>query len=346
MRLSYKTYFKILKSIIKSIFSPTPIIYTWEITYRCNMRCSFCNIWRLAPECYTDEMTTQEGIALLHQAAHLGASLLYLTGGEPLLRKDIGEILRCAKQMRMVTMIGTNGFFIEDEIEQLKANLDCLRVSIDSLAQLDGIRSCHSSLERAVKGIKQAKKLGIEVIINATITSETIGEMKDLAKFADDLHCDITLSPLTKIPKGVKEDNELTRLLPDYEKYAAAVRELKKKYTCVVNSELYLDLVEKGGIGYSDFICKAPHIVLSVNPQGDILLPCNAYPIKRINIKNEDGLKMAWYSKSAGQIKKGMKHFNFCTSCVNRCYILPSLFFTVKGISHALGNYNQRKRIF
>lgn len=291
-------------------------------------------------------MTTEEGMSLLCQAAHLGAGLLYLTGGEPLLRKDIGEILRRAKQMRMVTMIGTNGFFIEDEIGQLKTNLDCLRVSIDSLARFDGMRGCRFSLDRAVKGIELAKKSGIKVVINATITSETISEMEDLAKFADDLRCDITLSPLTKIPKGLKEDAGLDRLLPDYREYAAGVRELEKRYACVVNSGLYLDLVEKGGIGYSGFVCKAPHSILSVDPQGNILFPCNAYPVERINVKNENGLKKAWYSEPACRTRKGMKSFNFCMSCINRCYILPSLFFSIKGALDALTSRNRQRRVF
>ena len=293
MSLPYQAYFRILKAIIKSNFIPTPIIYTWEITYRCNMRCQFCSIWRLTPECYANEMITEEGMALLRQAAHLGASLLYLTGGEPLLREDIGKILKLAKQMHMITMMSTNGFFIEDKIEEIRGHLDYLRVSIDSLKQHDDIRGCPSALEHAVDGIKLVKRLGIKVIINATITCKTINEMEDLVKLADDLNCEITLSPLTIIPKGERVGPDLSRLLPDYKKYAVSIREIKKRYSCIVNSDLYLNLVERGGVGFSGFKCKAPYIVLTVSPQGDICLPCDAYPIKKINIKKIGNVRKA-----------------------------------------------------
>lgn len=344
MPLPYQMYSRILKSIIKSTFSSSPIIYIWEITYRCNMRCCFCNIWRLNPQCYMDEMSMEEGIALLRQAAHLGASLFYLTGGEPLLRKDIGEILMCAKQMHMITMMGTNGFFIEDKIEEIKAHLDYLRVAIDSLKHHDDIRQCPSALEHAINGIKLAKKFGIKVIINATITSETINEMEDLIKLANELNCEITLSPLAIIPKGERLD--LSFLLPEYKKYAASVRELKKKYACVINSNLYLDLVERGGLGFSTFKCKAPYIVLTVSPQGDICFPCNAYPIKKINIKKIGNLRKAWYSESANQIREEIKKYNFCNHCINRCYLLPSILFSMKGIYNILSNPAQKRQIF
>lgn len=310
------------------------------------MRCRFCNIWRLSSECYMNEMTTGEGIALLRQVAGLGAGLLYLTGGEPLLRKDIGEILKHAKQMCMITIMGTNGFFLEDRVKEIKPYLDCLRVSLNSLKHNNGLYEHPFALDRVLVGIERAKEAGIRVIINTTVTSQTFNEMEDLAKFADHLNCEITLSPLTIISRGKGDELDLSRMLPDYKRYAAIVHKLKKKYSCIVNNDLYLDLVERGGVGRSNFKCKASHIVLSVNPQGDMLFPCDANPVTKINVKKAINLKRAWYSESANRVRREMKKYNFCKGCINRCYLLPSLFFSIKGMLNVFGNLIQKRGFF
>jgi len=284
---------------------------------------------------------------LLKQATDMGAKLLYLTGGEPLLREDIGQILRFAKKIGMVTMLGTNGFYLEDKIEQIYKDLDYLRVSIDSLRIHDCIRVCNSAFENALRGIKLAKKMGMNIIINATVTSETIDEMEDLAKFAEDLNCGITLSPLVLKFRGEGNSGiDFSGLLPEYGDYVLSVNRLKEKYPCILNSDPYLSLVRRGGIGYAGIKCKACDIMLSANPQGDIYFPCNTNPVEKINLKMTGELKKVWHSKAANHIRREVKNYNFCKSCMDRCYVLPSLFFSVRGICDFLRHTGHRRRFF
>lgn len=91
-----------------------PLALTWEITNRCNLDCSFCF---LQPELLngdTDELSTGEALAVVDAAARLGAGL-YLTGGEPLVRADLAEIVERARARRVRVGLNTNGVLLAGE---------------------------------------------------------------------------------------------------------------------------------------------------------------------------------------------------------------------------------------
>ena len=95
-----------------------PYAISWNTTYRCNLRCSHCyldtNALTRQSAC---ELSTQEGLRLIDQMAELNPNLLLiLTGGEPLLRKDIYELASYASKKGMMVVLGTNGNLIDDDI--------------------------------------------------------------------------------------------------------------------------------------------------------------------------------------------------------------------------------------
>lgn len=343
--VSLRTKLGFLWPLVESHFIPTPLVYIWEATYRCNMRCWFCKKWRLDPGYHTNELETEDALNLLRQSVNLGARLFYVTGGEPLLRQDIDLILSHAKQLGMVTMLGTNGYFLENSIGRIGGKVDYLRVSIDSLKHHDEIRGVSLALSKTVAGIRCAKETGMRVVINAVISSQNIEEMEDLVKLAEGLKCEITLSPV--MHDAVSNDREPFRsqIIPLYKRYAAYVRSLKRKHTCLVNTDTYLDLVEQGGIGYTSFLCRAANITLSVSPQGEVYFPCNYFPAKKIPVMKAARLRRIWFSDTAKKIRKEMKGYASCVSCTNRCYLLPSLLFSIRGLINIIKNPIERRRI-
>ena len=110
-----------------------PFALLAELTYDCPLHCPYCSN-PLALNEYRDELTTEEWQRVLAEAAELGVLQLHLSGGEPLRRHDIVELVQCANQLGMYTNLITSGLgFSTRRAEQLRdAGLDHVQVSIQA----------------------------------------------------------------------------------------------------------------------------------------------------------------------------------------------------------------------
>jgi len=133
-------------------------------------------------ELYKDgEMTTEEIKKIVDQLVALKITTISVTGGEPLLRKDCGEIISYIKKQGCIAALATNGWFLKERLESgdLK-DLEYVMVSIDSVdpARHDKYRGVKGSWERAVAGIKAARSRHLSPIISSVITPENFHEME------------------------------------------------------------------------------------------------------------------------------------------------------------------------
>ncbi len=143
------------------------------VTLRCNAKCSMCDIWKHGS---TDEIQPEV-------YRRLPASLreANLTGGEPLLRKDLGEVIRSLRLVnpKMRIVLSTNGLLPERLSQLLEESGDIsVRVSIDAIGEKhDAIRGVEGAYERALRSIEVAIKHGVNDIgICTTITRENSNE--------------------------------------------------------------------------------------------------------------------------------------------------------------------------
>ncbi|MCD6240072.1 radical SAM protein, partial [Candidatus Bathyarchaeota archaeon] len=126
MKVTAKKAARILKC---ALLPNRPHHVQWFITKRCNYRCKGCNVWREQDN--IEELTTDEikrGLDILRQ---LGTIEVVFSGGAPLLREDIGEILRYASQY-FITTVYDNGSLALEKIDALR-NADFVAISLDSL---------------------------------------------------------------------------------------------------------------------------------------------------------------------------------------------------------------------
>ncbi|MEK9153247.1 MAG: radical SAM protein [Patescibacteria group bacterium] len=142
----------------------------WDITSTCNMRCKHCRAWKLPRN---NELSTKEGMRLLDQLYKLKVQILNLSGGEPLLRKDIFLLLDYAKKFNSVT-ITTNGLILNNEnfVKKIKAYKN-LRVSlsIDGMKKFhDEFRQIPGAFEKAITAVKILTKESIPTSIRFTLT--------------------------------------------------------------------------------------------------------------------------------------------------------------------------------
>ncbi|MFG1933437.1 pyrroloquinoline quinone biosynthesis protein PqqE [Mycobacterium sp. NPDC048908] len=163
-----------------------PFALLAELTYACPLHCPYCSN-PLALDEYRDELTTEEWQRVLSEAAELGVLQVHLSGGEPMQRHDIVELVGWANQLGLYTNLITSGLgFSTRRAEQLRdAGLDHVQVSIqaDEKAMSDRIAGT-ASFERKLVAARLVKKLGWPLTLNVVLhrmNIDKIGEILDMA---------------------------------------------------------------------------------------------------------------------------------------------------------------------
>jgi len=154
-------------------------VVVWNCTRRCNLRCVHCYS-RSENRDYAGELSTQEGLALLDDLSTFGSPVVLFSGGEPLMRHDLLELVEAAVGRGMRAVISTNGTLItEAQAERLKgARLSYVGVSLDGLHEInDEFRGMPGAFDRALEGIRNCRRAGIKVGLRFTITRRNVAEI-------------------------------------------------------------------------------------------------------------------------------------------------------------------------
>lgn len=282
-----------------------PRIIAWEITRSCNLSCKHC---RAASEFghYEGELSLAEIKANIDDITTITNPIIILTGGEPLLRPDIWDIADYAHEKGAMPVIGTNATLITDDIARKMAEHKIPRISVSldfpTAAEHDEFRGEQGAFEASVRGIHLAKKHGVGVQINMTVTKlnhKRLAEMHDLAlELAVDAFHIFLL-----VPTGRGEDLVDIELTPDeyetaltwaYEcqktsplhfkptdapQYYRIVHQKQREEGSPVSAEQYgLDAMTRGCLGGITF-CFISHT-------GDIQ-PCGYFDMQLGNLKDK-----------------------------------------------------------
>lgn len=192
-------------------------LVAWEITGRCNLFCAHCR-GSATSDCVEGELTTQECFNLIDQILEVGNPILILTGGEPLCRPDVMQIAEYAVKKGLRVVLGTNGTLITDEIAaQLKAvPVSRVGISLDfTIAKLqDEFRSKRGAFDTAMRGVTAARKAGVEVQINSTITKMNVDYLDDLLSLALEAGA-VAFHPFMLVPTGRGKGLEAVELSPE-----------------------------------------------------------------------------------------------------------------------------------
>ncbi|MBW2122061.1 MAG: heme b synthase, partial [Deltaproteobacteria bacterium] len=162
----------------------------WEITRRCNLACIHC---RASAErgFYPNELTTRECLDLIDDVASFSKPVIILTGGEPLLREDIFEVARYGSSRGLRMVMAVNGTLVDETAARnmQDSGIQRISVSIDGATaeSHDRFRQVPGAFEGALRGIRFAKKVGLEFQINTTVTKHNRDELPALLDLAIDL---------------------------------------------------------------------------------------------------------------------------------------------------------------
>ena len=310
----------------------------WELTRSCNLACSHCRASsKHGP--YPNELTTSECFRLIDDIVLFSKPIIILTGGEPLLRKDIFEIAEYGKKKGLVMVMSPNGTLVTDENVKkiMSAGIKRISISLDGpdAVSHDNLRQVEGAFKQACEGIEMAKRAGLEFQINTTVTKrnlESLPQIMDLAKrLGAKAHHIFLLVPTGRAKEMAEE--ELSAL--EYEKTLILLAREKKdssleiKITCAPHFNRVLlqehaapasSLSGRGCMGGVSF-CFISHVG-DAQPCGYLELKCGnirKQPFKDIWLGSEVFNNIRDWGKYNG--KCGVCEFRaVCGGCRARAY--------------------------
>jgi radical SAM protein with 4Fe4S-binding SPASM domain len=315
-------------------FSYLPGEVVWAVTKRCNLRCKHCSISEEDPE----ELTTEEGFAIIEEAAKLGHIKFAFTGGEPLLRRDLYELIEYASSFDMQVVMATNGTLITNDVAKRlkKSGLERAAMSIDGFGSAhDCFRGVNGAFEDVLRGLKACEDAGLAVQLFTMVTRANYEQIAKIIEFADDLSLwRIYLIYLIAVGRG-KEISE-TCLSPEenmrfFEYVAEKQKDVQVWLKPICNPQYWAYLKEVGlvdpadGVGYTG--CTAGITRFHIFPNGDVT-PCAYLPVKTGNIREQRFLEIvrdsAMFKALRARELKGKcatcTYKQICGGCRSRAY--------------------------
>lgn len=298
------------------------MLVSWNVTKRCNLYCEHCYRDSSPESSLEGQLTTGEGRRLMDQIKEAGFRLLIFSGGEPLIRGDLTELVAYAASIGLKPAIGSNGTLLTAaKARELKdAGLGGIAISIDSAdpAAHNRFRNAADGWEQAVEGIRHAQAAGLKVQINMTLKEDNVDDFEQVVQLAEELSV-ASLHPFFLVPTGRAVHMEEEAL--KHERYYTVLRKVLQKQqgtrieikpTCApqfmpLAKNMHMDMRYTRG-------CLAGVAYCSVLPDGDVHI-CPYLPVKVGNVR-ETSFADLWRDNPVFQDLRNFKKYEgACGSC-------------------------------
>ena len=276
-----------------------PYVVSWNLTYRCNLACEHCYLDAggsplVRTENFADrsELGTDECFRVIDEiAAFAPECLTILTGGEPLLRRDILEIVRRAAERGLWVVVGTNGVRISENVARRLAEAGArgLSLSLDALDadRHDRFRRVRGAWQNTVEGAEILNRTGLPFIVQTTAGSHNLGELEAIADFAHGRLAAKVWNLYFLVPTG--RGQFVSDISPaQYDEVLASLFRIQQKYDgrMLVNAKCaphYIKTALENGAPIRTYSggaggCPAGTHYMGIRPNGDVT-PCPYLPV-------------------------------------------------------------------
>ncbi len=164
-------------------------VVVWNMTRRCNLKCVHCYA-QADDKHFENELTTEEGKGLIDDLAGYGVPVLLLSGGEPLMRKDMPELADYAVRKGMRAVISTNGTLITAKTAGVlkEIGLSYVGISLDGMAEVnDRFRGVPGAFKQALQGIRNCQAAGIKVGLRFTVNRFNVAEIPGIFSLLEEM---------------------------------------------------------------------------------------------------------------------------------------------------------------
>jgi len=311
-KLPLKKYRKSIQYALKNRLSGEaiyPFYASYKVTHTCSLRCSFCNVWMED----TPDLETKDVFKVIDNIANSSIIVLSLEGGDPLVRKDLGEILEYAYTKPFYLFFTTNGHLLDKRpMEEYGKHIDYLHISID-----EGHRNL-DFFER----LQEFQSYGPEICIQIVVTRDTLDALEDKIKKIYKVGARTVVMPACHLDKT---DN----FYPGPLDFKNEINRLKKKYKYTITTPSgFLDNISK------EHGCSTSSII--IDSDGGLFYPCRTVG-KRLTDLTKESLMDFVKSEKAKEARKWMKE------CPRACgwyqYFATDSFSSPKSIISSLSPY-------
>lgn len=275
-----------------------PALVSWNLTRRCNLRCPHCYL--SAGKKAENELSTDECFAVMDELRDLGTEMIILTGGEPLLRKDIYDLARRASELGFWVVMGTNGVLINDRVA--RTMVDCgvkgVGISIDSIDPVkhDQFRGGPNSWQHSVNALEICKANGLEVLVQTTIMDMNRDEIPELIAFTRDKGAwSFNLYFLVQTGRGQQMSDlsasDTESVLADLVAAQERFKPMLVRSKCAPHFKRIA--YERGLAGLDSGGCMAGTQYCRITPNGDVT-PCPYMDVVAGNVRAPGGFSSVW----------------------------------------------------
>ncbi|AFZ70702.1 radical SAM additional 4Fe4S-binding domain protein [Caldisphaera lagunensis DSM 15908] len=262
----------------KYLMSEGPYQVTIYITRECNLNCTHCYISAGSP--LNDELNKDEWKLVINKLNDIGTNVLYILGGEPLLKHGIFDIISYSTSLGLYTSLSSNGTVITKGVsKKLKeSNINEIQISIDGPnEEINSLIRGKNSFKLAIEGVKNLINENIPTSLSYVITEKNKDYIEDMIKIAEELNVkSINFSPVQQFGRA-KINNVLLKRESAIQVYNK-LRLLNKKYKIKITTngfrffidnlfDVYLSLKNKINNYYS---CPAGRSRFIIDANGDI----------------------------------------------------------------------------
>jgi len=311
-RLPTKKYLKTMKYALQNRLageSIYPFYASYKVTHKCSLRCSFCNVWMED----TPDLKKDDAFKVIDNIANSSIVVLSLEGGDPLVRKDLGEILEYAHKKPFTLFFTTNGHLLDKRpMDEYGKHIDFLHISID-----EG----HDNLEFFDR-LEEFQSYGPEICIQTVVTKDTMSDLEKKVKRIYEVNARTVVMPACHLD-GTDD------FYPEPKQFEKEIIRLKKTYKNTITTPSgFLDNINK------PHGCSTSSII--IDSDGGLFYPCRTVGQRLFDL-TKGSLMDFLRSKEAKKARQWMKDCDRC--CGWYQYFATDVFASPRSIMSSLSPY-------
>jgi radical SAM protein with 4Fe4S-binding SPASM domain len=310
----------------------------WEMTSRCNLKCIHCHAFGGEASC--DELSKEEAMALIDQIASLDIRSFVFTGGEPLLREDLFDLIEYAKSIGFTVFIATNGTLITKEVAKLLREFDVgVVIGLDAMNPEihDRIRGVEGAYDAVIEGIENCIAENLYLHLNIVASRPNFAEIERIIDYGTEIGV-YSYFIYRFVPFGRGEDirdYELER--EDFKALLDLILEKQREVRAIIipvaSPEYWAYMLQRRGIHSRKLInflgrffggCLAGKGMMYIKPNGDVWA-CPFLPVQVGNVRKEridriwENLEKSGYANTIGESDcNGCVYAKVCGGCKTR----------------------------
>jgi radical SAM protein with 4Fe4S-binding SPASM domain len=296
----------------RAIKDNIPLSANFELTYRCNLRCSHCYVVDRGER----ELSFSEITDILDQLAAVNCLFLTLTGGEPLMREDLLDIARYSHKKGFDLKLFSNGTLIDGSMAGKLASLKPLRVGISIYgaddATHDQLTGVPGSFNRSLRALRLLKEAGVFTMVKCLVMKENVAQLEEIGKLAHEIGAVFQFDPIVT-PRNDGNREPLQHELDEADLY--------RLLSYVVDDPGPIN--KKVRLSPESIICGAGRDSCCISPGGE-LYPCVALPVPLGNLRHQSFVDI-WQGAEAAKLRRfrfadlyqccSCPELDYCTRC-------------------------------